>query len=114
MRFKVTMHDDGSTFACEREQPVLSAMLASGCRSVQVGCRSGGCGVCRVQIVEGQWEAGAMSRAQVDADARRAGYSLACRLYPRSDLRLRAVGRLVSAVVGGRSASAPDSRGAGR
>ncbi len=102
MRFRVTIDEGSHSFVCDQDQAVLSAMLASGCQSLKVGCRSGGCGVCRVQIVEGEWEAGTMSQAQVDAEAQRQGYSLACRLYPRSDLRLRAVGRLVSAVAGKR------------
>ncbi len=83
----------------------LSAMSASGAKTLQVGCRSGGCGVCRVQVLEGEWRAGQMSRAQIDAWAEQQGHVLACRMYPKTDLRLRAVGRLVSAI--GDSGSIP-------
>src|SRR5580700_2240730 len=60
---------------------------------VQVGCRNGGCGVCRVRVLDGQVRADKMSLRHVDADERAAGYALACRIYPLSDLIVAAAPR---------------------
>lgn len=97
MRFRIDIEHADRAFECAGQQSVLAAMTDRGLKGLAVGCRSGGCGVCRVQVLEGQWDAGPMSAAQIDAEAKRQGYALACRLYPRSDLRLRAVGRRIVA-----------------
>ena len=77
---------------CASDTPVLSAIAASGERVVAVGCRSGGCGVCRVKVLEGSYRTRCMSAAHVsDADAE-SGIALACQLLPESDLRLRVLG----------------------
>jgi ferredoxin len=55
---------------------------------VPVGCRGGGCGICRVRVIEGTYRTGKMSRRHVSEEDLAKGYALACRLYPTSDLVL--------------------------
>jgi len=74
-------------------EPVLSALEQSGLASVPVGCRGGGCGVCKVRVVEGPYHTGRMSRAQVSETEEREGFALACRLYADGPLVLEAVGK---------------------
>ncbi|WP_308645947.1 2Fe-2S iron-sulfur cluster-binding protein [Ottowia beijingensis] len=59
-----------------------------------MGCRQGGCGVCKVHILEGQYARRVMSRAHVSAEEEAAGCVLSCRIYPTSDLRLQVVGAM--------------------
>lgn len=61
-------------------------MASSGARAVPVGCRGGGCGICRIRVLSGEVERGAMSRSHVTIEEERQGFALACRLFPRSDL----------------------------
>jgi len=96
MKFTVSIDGTGRSFACGADQNVLAAMTLANARGVQVGCRSGGCGVCRVQVLEGQWRCGTMSRSEVGAEQLRDGHVLACKLYPTTDLLIRPVGRLVA------------------
>ena len=93
MPFQVSVTGSGQSFSCREDQTVLAAMSLGGARCVQIGCRSGGCGVCRVQVESGAFETGQMSYAQVDAQDRARGIVLACQLFPRTDLRLRVLGR---------------------
>ena len=58
-------------------------------RRLPVGCRRGGCGICRVSVLSGAYDSGPMSRACVSAEDEAAGVVLACCIYPRSDLSLR-------------------------
>lgn len=91
--FRITVAGTARTFSCRDAQSVLSAMVANGADAIPVGCRSGGCGVCRVEVESGTFETGCMSHAQVgDADRAR-GIALACQVFPTSDLRIRVLGR---------------------
>ena len=56
---------------------------------VQVGCRGGGCGVCRVQVVEGDYRCKRMSRRFVTEHDEREGYALACRMVVVDDVVVR-------------------------
>lgn len=76
-------------FPVRAAKPVLLEMVARGVRALDVGCRGGGCGVCRVQVVEGEYETQRMSKRHVSDEERAAGYALSCRLLARSDLVVR-------------------------
>lgn len=93
MRYRIVVSQHDRSFECQAGQSVLSAMQQAGLRCLPVGCRSGGCGVCRVQVLAGEFECGTMSGAQVAGRDRENGVVLACQLYPRSDLELRSLGR---------------------
>jgi len=87
------MCDSGDSFFCKEEQNVLLAMERLGHKGIPVGCRGGGCGICRVQVLgDGKFRTKKMSRAQVSADDEAKGICLACKLIPESDLKIRALG----------------------
>jgi Na+-transporting NADH:ubiquinone oxidoreductase subunit NqrF len=56
---------------------------------IPVGCRGGGCGVCRVQVLAGEYQAKRMSQRFVSTDEARAGYALACRMIVTDDVVVR-------------------------
>lgn len=58
-----------------------------------MGCRNGGCGVCKVQIVQGQYVSRVMSRDHVSAEDE-AKWALSCRVRPASDITLRVLGTM--------------------
>ncbi len=93
MSFQVVMADSGASFRCRPGQNVLEARAAGGGRCIPVGCRGGGCGVCRVRVIAGDYRAGRMSVAAVNAAEAGRGVVLACQLYPLSDLRLERAAR---------------------
>lgn len=78
---------------CPPGTSVLRAMVAAGRSDLPLGCRSGGCGVCRVRVEDGEYTVGPMSAVQVDAEAAAQGIALACRLFPSTDLRVTHIGR---------------------
>ena len=69
-------------------------MEALGKKGIPVGCRSGGCGVCKVQVVSGSYTKRVMSRAHVSAEEEAAGLVLSCCIKPTSDLHLHVVGQM--------------------
>ncbi|MDO8943370.1 MAG: 2Fe-2S iron-sulfur cluster-binding protein, partial [Desulfobacterales bacterium] len=62
-----------------------------GVQGLRAGCRSGGCGVCKVRIESGEVRTGKMSKAHVTENDRQQGVVLACRTYPLSDITLSLV-----------------------
>lgn len=76
----------GQHFSCQRDQSLLKAMEQAGKRCIPVGCRGGGCGLCKVQIRSGEFDCGPMSKKHVDEESRHCGQVLACRVYPLSNL----------------------------
>ncbi|SDW96625.1 2Fe-2S iron-sulfur cluster-binding protein [Marinobacter mobilis] len=86
--FRICEQHSGRSFICEPGQSVLKAMEQQGLRCVPVGCRGGGCGLCKVRVLAGDYECGKMSRVHIPPDALAKGEVLACRIYPQSDLAI--------------------------
>lgn len=76
----------GVWFEVRHGQRVLHEMIKRQVAEIPVGCRGGGCGVCRVRVVEGDYRTRRMSRKHVSEAEEADGLALACRLIPTSDL----------------------------
>jgi ferredoxin len=93
MRFRVEIEDCDQSFSCAEDQTVLRSTETGLTRRIPVGCRQGGCGVCRVQVLEGTYRVRVMSRAHITPEDQAQGRVLACCIWPTSDLRIRVLGR---------------------
>ena len=91
MRFEVLMADTAERFLCEPHQSVLDSMEQLNRHDIPVGCRGGGCGVCKVQITHGEYLRRRMSRAHISAADEVAGIGLACCVIPLTNLTLSVV-----------------------
>ncbi len=91
-RHTVTVEGVDGEFGCTEDQSLLSALGALHRRRIECGCRGGGCGVCRVEIISGEVHLGPMSVDHVTPEDRARGIVLSCRVYPRSNVRLRVLG----------------------
>lgn len=88
----VTLTQTGESYRCADTRSVLEGMEALGKKGIPVGCRGGGCGVCKVHIVSGSYAKRAMSRDHVSEAEEACGVVLACRVKPTSDLGLEVLG----------------------
>ncbi len=104
MPHTVSIEGAAVSYACSSHESVLEGMHRLGVRGIPCGCRGGGCGVCKVEIVAGEFRTGAMSRDHVSEDDRANRRLLACRVYPVSDLSLKVIGKLQKCVFGAASA----------
>lgn len=86
---QITVAEAGACFACPADERVLIAMERQGLRHLPVGCRGGGCGICRVRVTAGRYRTRKMSRVHVSEADEAAGIVLACRLIPETDLSLQ-------------------------
>ncbi|GLR64549.1 hypothetical protein GCM10007878_19870 [Marinospirillum insulare] len=64
------------------------AMAKLSQRAIHVGCRGGGCGLCKVKVLQGDYQTKRMSKAHISEEEAAMGFALACRLTPLSDLEL--------------------------
>ena len=103
--FNIEIENTGERFQCDAQDNVLKAMERLGRKGIPVGCRGGGCGVCKVRVTSGEYTTEKMSRAVVSAEEATAGFALACRTHAQSDLRIDVVGKMVRAVMAGKSAT---------
>jgi ferredoxin len=87
--FDVVIAGLGESFRCKPGQSILGAMIAAGRRAITVGCRSGGCGICRIQVIKGACTIGRMNRAVVSNADEAAGILLACKALPTSDITIK-------------------------
>ena len=90
--YLITVQGSGSFFCSESER-ILIAMERAGQKCISVGCRNGGCGICKVKVVTGDYVSGKMSSVHIGPDDIKNNYALACRVYPRSEMCVEAVKR---------------------
>jgi len=90
----ITIEDTGESYRCLDERSVLEGMEALGKKGIPVGCRQGGCGVCKIQVVDGSYAKRVMSREHVSEQEEAAGCVLSCRIKPTSDLRISVIGKI--------------------
>lgn len=77
-----------SCFEVVAGRRVLHEMISRNIRAVPVGCRGGGCGVCRVRVLDGSYDSLRMSVKHISAVDAADRVVLACRIIPTTDLVL--------------------------
>ncbi len=94
-RHSILVEQTGEVFTCADTQNVLRGMEALGRKGIPVGCRGGGCGVCKIRVTSGAFKVRKMSRAYVSEAEEAEGIVLACKTFPLSDLSVSVVGKMV-------------------
>ncbi len=97
-KYQILMQEEDIRYDCSDQQNLLEAMARLGKKGIPVGCRGGGCGVCKVHVIEGTFTTGKMSRAHVTEEEEKDGYVLACRCNPSSDITLKVIGLMKKCV----------------
>ena len=92
IRHTITIEETGESFPCAENENLLVGMVRLGKKGIPVGCRGGGCGICKVEIVSGPVRTRVMSRSYISAEEEAAGIALACRVWPLGDVTLRVIG----------------------
>ncbi|HQQ68801.1 MAG TPA: 2Fe-2S iron-sulfur cluster binding domain-containing protein [Alicycliphilus sp.] len=104
-QYEISILETGETILCSPGQSILDGIVKLGSKGIPTGCRGGGCGVCKVEIVKGTYARKPMSRAHVTAQEELHGKGLACRAFPTSNISLRVLGAMSRAVARARMAA---------
>jgi ferredoxin len=90
--YVIRLPDDDEQFPCAAHHSVLEGMQRLARKGIPVGCRGGGCGVCRIRVLSGRYHFQRMSREHISEVDECEGIGLACRLYADSDLEIVVLG----------------------
>ncbi len=93
-RHQITILDTNEKYMCSEERHLLQSMSALGKRGIPSGCHGGGCGVCKIRIIDGDVKTIKMSREHISIKEEDEGFVLACRTFPRSSVSLKVIGKL--------------------
>jgi len=110
--YEVMIEETGEKYRCSSSESLLSGMERLGKKGIPVGCRGGGCGICKIKVSQGNIEKRVMSREHISQLEEEEGLVLACRVRPLSDIHLCVVGKMQKTVCAkrtGSNESSPDS-----
>lgn len=87
--FRIKIEGISRDVLCREDQSVLEALRpVEELKPIQ-GCYGGGCGACKAQILEGDYQIfKKMSRQHVTLEEEEESYALTCCIKPLSDLTL--------------------------
>lgn len=88
---KVTEVISQTSFSVRAGDSLLKGMEKAGISIVGVGCRGGGCGLCKIHVLGGEFETGKMSSRHVSDEDKKVGHILACRCYPATDVEFKLI-----------------------
>lgn len=83
--FHIKVQNDDRTIIVKGDETILDAAIRNGVK-IKVGCKGGGCGICKIQILEGEVDHGHSARSALPLNEMEEGYALACQARPNSDL----------------------------
>lgn len=84
-------HGTGALCSARHGRPLLHSLIDGRHTSVKVGCRGGGCGVCRIRVQDGPFRLLPMNRNRISAQEEADGILLACRVIPEGDMAIEAL-----------------------
>ena len=85
--YRVEVLEDCVEFTCHENEKILEAMKRAGTGPIKYGCFGGGCGICKMKIVSGDFKVVKnMSRAHISKEEAEQGIVLICCAVPASDL----------------------------
>lgn len=83
--YRINVQPDKRTIMGNDKDSILDTAIRNGIK-IKVGCKGGGCGVCKIQILEGDVDRGCSARTVLSLNEIEAGYALACQTKPNSDV----------------------------
>lgn len=87
--YEITFNEK-ETFTCNGEEDLLRCAQKHAIK-VPFACRGGGCGVCKVKVIAGEYRIGPSSKAVLSDEERKNKFVLACKTYPLSELTFQLI-----------------------
>jgi ferredoxin len=72
---------------CHENESLLDAVNKHG-KKIPYACKGGGCGLCKIKVEEGEFKRGRSSKAVLPDHEKAMNYTLACKTYPISDMKI--------------------------
>ena len=88
--FKINFRDE--SFLCPETMSVIEAAKVQNAK-VPYGCIGGGCGICKMKVVDGNYNLDRDAKKALTEEEQKNGTVFLCRTYPLSDLQLEWIGK---------------------
>lgn len=85
--YEITFEPSGKTITVKETQTILDAACNQGV-NIEYACKGGGCGLCKIKVADGDFERGKSSKAVLPDSDRKQDYTLACKTYPKSNMKV--------------------------
>lgn len=85
--YRIDVKPDNRTIQGKSGQTILDTASRNGVK-IKVGCKGGGCGICKIQVLEGEVERGISSRSVLSLEEIEQGFALSCQARPKSDISI--------------------------
>lgn len=87
-KFNILVQPDNRTIESKEGNSILDIASQNGV-NIKVGCKGGGCGICKIQVLEGEVERGITSRSVLSLEEIEQGYALSCKAEAKSDVVIK-------------------------
>jgi ferredoxin len=84
-QYRIHVQPDNRTIINKNGQSILDTASRNGVK-IRVGCKGGGCGICKIKVLEGEVDRGITSRSALSLEEIEQGYALSCQAKPKSDI----------------------------
>lgn len=82
---RIHVKSDERTIIGKVDEYILESAIRNGVK-IKVGCKGGGCGICKIQVHEGNIDRGICSRSVLAPEEIELGFALACQAKPKGDI----------------------------
>ena len=90
MEYTILDVETNESFNCREDEPLLSAMKRTHKGPIPYGCGGGGCGVCKIHVLNGDFICfKKMSRAHISSEEYADHIVLSCCIKPTSNLIIK-------------------------
>lgn len=86
-QYRIHVQPDNRTIESKEGQTILDTASRNGVK-IKVGCKGGGCGICKIKVLEGDVDRGTSSRSVLSLEEIEQGYALSCQARPKSDVTI--------------------------
>lgn len=86
--FRININNQ--SFLCSKESTLVQAARAQMVK-VPCACVGGGCGICKVKVISGQYEMDTYAKSALSDEESGLGYVLLCKARPLSDLQIELI-----------------------
>ena len=86
--FTIRITDTNGQWIGSDTESILDGAQRNGVK-IPYACKGGGCGMCKVRVEDGEFERGRSSLAVLPNDERELNYTLACKTYPKSNMKIQ-------------------------
>lgn len=76
-------------YFCQDNETVLDALERFDDNNLFIGCRKGGCGACKIEILEGKYKLNKMNREHISIQEEENNIVLACCVRPIGNLKIK-------------------------